>query len=316
MVFLVVGFSPVVANAARRPDITTRGVSFVTDNSATLNGSKESTGNDYEDFSIDIEDLNDNTIYYYRAVARNSEGTAYGRIFSFRTNLRYNNNYNYYNNYQNYYDQSYYPYYDQVNYSNYYNNQFATSPVVTTIGATGISSTGAQLSSLILDSGNNFNSSWFEWGTTPSLGIKTEVVLINTMPAGRHVHSLSGLAPNTTYYFRAVAENSYWRNNGATLSFRTNAGSVAQNTNITYIIEEPAVAPEPAPTTPTTEVKEDTTENKTATLSSLAANAFGAGSFFPTNIIGWLILVILALILILLMRHPQTADDRANKEHL
>ena len=47
----------------------------------------------------------------------------------------------------------------------------------------------------------------------------------------------------------------------------------------------------------------DTTTNNTNIFSSLGANVFGAGGFLPSNIFGWLLLIVLILILIFLARY-------------
>ncbi len=305
IVFLAVSFFPLTVNATNKLDVVTRSVSFISDNDATLNGSvdgnnastrvwfeygtsknmtkvtsKESIGDDYKEFSIDIENLRNNTMYYYRAVAKNSEGTDYGEILSFRTG--------------------------EVDDNYHYSDKYSSSLTATTVRATEVSANSAQINSLITDSGNSFISSWFEWGTTPRLGTKTEVMPVGATSSIRHAHTLSGLLPNTTYYFRAVAENTYWRNNGTPLSFTTSRGDTVQNRNINYIIEEPA---------PTTTIEIPTTSEpteikivppkKTESVSSLTANSLEAGSFLPRTIIGWVVLVVLVLLLIILVKNLQ-----------
>ncbi len=130
---------------------------------------------------------------------------------------------NYYNNYGNYND------YDtrSVTVVVRNQNQTANSLTATTTGATQISNTSAQLNSLIANSGNDSVNSWFEWGRTVNLGNKTATTAVGALPSVIHADTLSGLSPGTTYYFRAIAENSLWRNIGSVLSFTT---SGQQNT--------------------------------------------------------------------------------------
>lgn len=151
--------------------------------------------------------------------------------------------------------------YNYGNYNNYgtgsvtifVGNQAQTtnnSLTATTTEATQISQTSAQLNSVITNSGNDYTTnSWFEWGTTMNLGNKTATTPIGISPSIVQTNTISGLSPGTTYYFRAVAENSLWRNIGSILSFTT-TNNISQNTH-TIIIREPA---NNIPTTPTSRV--------------------------------------------------------------
>ena len=115
----------------------------------------------------------------------------------------------------------YQPYYPPVN-----NN----SLTVITTQATQISERSAQLNSLI-NSGSTYGynsptNAWFEWGTTINLGNKTTTTAVGSLPSVQHADTLTGLNPGTTYYFRAVAENSYQRSVGSILSFCTNGQKI------------------------------------------------------------------------------------------
>ena len=124
--------------------------------------------------------------------------------------------------------------------------QSNSSLVATTTGATQISNTSARLNSTISNPGNNGSvNSWFEWGRTINLGNKTSATPVGTLQSTTHADNISGLSPGTTYYFRAVAENSLWRNNGSILSFTTGG----QNT---VIIQEPVIVNNTKAKTPLT----------------------------------------------------------------
>ena len=62
---------------------------------------------------------------------------------------------------------------------------------------------------------------WFEWGTTSTLGFSTTRRSVGYISSADFGDSLIELNPNTYYYFRAVGENPYGRSYGAVFLFRT-----------------------------------------------------------------------------------------------
>ena len=98
--------------------------------------------------------------------------------------------------------------------------QQSTLTAVTT-NATRVLNTNAQLNSLISSSASSPINAWFEWGSTINLGNKTTVTAVGSLPSVIHADTLTGLNAGTTYYFRAVAENSTVRSVGSILSFTT-----------------------------------------------------------------------------------------------
>ena len=226
-------------------------------------------------FSSSVLGLNPNTTYSFRAVAQNSAGRVLGNTYSFTTNT-----------------------------SSYMNNDtnflFLTA---ITEPAGSITSRSVELNSLIYNEANEFSNTWFEWGTSPTnLNNKTTVMKADSFSSVRHKDTLTGLTPSTTYYFRAVAENFTRQSNGSVLSFTTTGSTVPTSTS------------KSTDSTPTT--KKQTTDNadSIAFLSSvLPANVLGAGSFFPTNIFGWLILIILVLIVIILSKNFYSKPEGKEK---
>ncbi len=106
-------------------------------------------------------------------------------------------------------------------------------PTVTTNSASSIASSSATLRGSINPKGGATNS-WFEWGLTTAydnttalqpLGSGNTAVSINQM--------ITGLAPNTTYHFRAVGENSAGITYGTDRTFNTLA-------NPPIVVTEPA----------------------------------------------------------------------------
>ncbi len=137
--------------------------------------------------------LSADTVYYYCAIAQNSEGTAFGAVMSFRT---------------------------------------ATGPEVTTLAVTAPSATGATLEGLATSNGGA-TLAWFRYYTTNPgtctdiFGIRapttagTGTSLLATAEDAPFARGISGLLPGTTYYYCAIASNTYDFAYGAVMSFTT-----------------------------------------------------------------------------------------------
>lgn len=138
-----------------------------------------------------ISGLSPNTTYHFRAVAQNSAGINYGLDMSFTMP-----------------------------------SPTVNPPTVTTDAATSIASSSAYLNMTVNPNGSP-TTAWFEWGTTTSYGNITSYVLngySGTSPVSGP-YPLSGLSPNTTYHFRAVAQNSTGTSYGNDRTFTTSPGA-------------------------------------------------------------------------------------------
>ncbi len=214
----------------------------------------------YANYSANVANLSPNTTYYFRAVAQNPQGVIYGNTSSFRTNFAVVTNTD--NN----------------------NESYPSTPSIITNPATSVGSRSAKLNSLIVSAPNN-STTWFEWGTNPTLGEMTPAISLGSLSSAKHISTITGLAPGVTYYFRAAMQNGISRINGATLSFATN--NVVSASNVTE---------------KNTDNGADTSAAQ-STDSLLAANALGATSFLPVNLFSWTILVIFILILLIISKH-------------
>lgn len=142
--------------------------------------------------SMNQNSLDPNTTYYYRIVASNSYGLAYGAVKSFKTNE---------------------------------SNLVATAPQATTRSAVGITTVGATLRGTI-DPNNVETRYWFEYSTDPSFGSTvTQSTYAISAGAGNVASEVSigitGLQSKETYYYRIVSENSKGIDRGERMSFRT-----------------------------------------------------------------------------------------------
>lgn len=112
------------------------------------------------------------------------------------------------------------------------------APNTTTSAATGIGFSFAQLNGAVNPNGAA-TTYWFEYGTSPSYGSSTTPTSAGSGASPVNIEaSLSLLNSSATYYFRAVAQNSYDTSYGSQLSFSTTAATLptlatASTTNIT-----------------------------------------------------------------------------------
>ena len=91
---------------------------------------------------------------------------------------------------------------------------------VSSLGSSFINSQVATVSGAWSNNGGVVGT-WFEYGTSQGALSQRSVGLQQNTLSGSWSEQLSGLNPNTTYYYRAVTENTYGRNYGAIRSFRT-----------------------------------------------------------------------------------------------
>ncbi len=166
------------------------------------------SGNSFVSFSNSVTGLDANTDYFYRAVAKNSNGTVRGDIRSFSTMS-----------------------------GAVVAAVAADRPSVRILGATGITSSGATCRGEVNPNGNQTDA-WFEWGSTTSLGNRTSAVSVGSGSSFVSISSiLSGLHSNTPYYCKLVAENSAGRSISDVESFRTNTlVSVTPPSVITQVV--------------------------------------------------------------------------------
>lgn len=183
-------------------------------NSSSMNNQtpRYNQGSTAGSFSASLSGLSQNTTYSFRAVAQNAQGTIYGNIVSFTLgNSCYNNG--------------------------WYGNCGTGTLTVNTRNAD-TSGTFASLNGYADPNGSGEAVHWFEWGTNSSLGQTTPFVSQGSL-ASSFSTSITGLYPNTTYYYRAAARSSAGTVYGSVLSFTTimqspdyNSGTVPTATTL------------------------------------------------------------------------------------
>ena len=180
-------------SATLRGDVDTNGLPTVRwfewseddddlDETIYVTGNSSSSGT----FSRTLNGLDEDTEYFYRACASNSEGEDCGETLDFDT--------------------------DDENGNGNLN--------ATTLSATGITSTSATLRGEVENDTNENADVFFKWGYSTSLPYTRDAGDINEGDTDTFSETLTGLTPNTIYYFRIVAQDGD-EDSGSILSFQT-----------------------------------------------------------------------------------------------
>jgi uncharacterized protein (TIGR02145 family) len=165
--------------------VTARGVCWTINQTPTTDDNKTDNGKGTGSFTSHITGLTPDTIYCFRAYATNSAGTGYGNIVAITTPSSH------------------------------------TVPVVITSPADIVTESSASCSGEITsDGGEDIITSGICWstGATPTIDDDKTTDGANT---GSFTSLITGLTPDTKYYFRAYATNSIGTGYGNILSFNT-----------------------------------------------------------------------------------------------
>ena len=167
-------------------DVTARGVCWGTDSNPDIDGDHTSEGTGTGSFSSTMTNLTSGTTYYVRAYATTAQATSYGDEMTFTT--------------------------------------LSGIPEVITSEVTGITATTATGGGTVTtDGGLTVTARGVCWGTNHNPTLSDSHTTDGT-GTGSFSSALESLNPNTTYYVRAYASNSYVTIYGSEVSFTTEAG--------------------------------------------------------------------------------------------
>ena len=165
-------------------EVTARGVCWGTTTKPVIAGSKTSDGKGTGTFTSSITGLTANTMYYVRAYATNSEGTAYGNEVSFTTSP-------------------------------------VVGATLTTATVTALTSTTATSGgNITADGGSAITARGVCWATTAN-PTTTNSKTTDGTGTGIFSSNMTGLTPGTQYHVRAYATNTSGTAYGNDLPFTT-----------------------------------------------------------------------------------------------
>lgn len=189
-------------------NVTERGVCYSTSQHPTINNQHTSDGNGTGTFTSSLIGLEENTTYYVRAYATNSEGTSYGAQKAFTTTHE------------------------------------IVVPIVTTNNVTNITTTSATSGGNVTSAGyGTVSSRGVCWSTSQNPTINNPHTS-DGVGTGTYTSEITLLNENTTYYIRAYATNEAGTAYGEQLSFTTEQGITLPTvitTSITNISASTAV---------------------------------------------------------------------------
>lgn len=166
-------------------EIIAKGVCWNTSANPTISNSKTNDGTGVNNFTSSIINLQPNTLYYVRAYATNSVGTAYGNQISFTT------------------------------------NQELFLPVLTTTPISLITKNSAVSGGEISFDGNtSIINKGICWNTSTNPTIENNKTSDGT-GINSFISNITNLQPNTLYYVRAYATNNVGTSYGNEFAFRT-----------------------------------------------------------------------------------------------
>ncbi len=118
-----------------------------------------------------------------------------------------------------------------------------TQPQAITTVASAVTQNSARLNGIAVPNSTYSTTAWFEWGTSGSLGSRTNAQSVNTNSSTYYSSPISGLVSGGAYYYRAVVQNQNGTAYGDVVRFQTTQISVVTPPRvITQIVRVPTTS--------------------------------------------------------------------------
>ncbi len=118
-----------------------------------------------------------------------------------------------------------------------------TQPQAITTVASAITQNSARLNGIAFPNSTYSTTAWFEWGTSGSLGSRTNAQSVNTNSSTYYSSPISGLVSGGVYFYRAVVQNQNGTVYGDIVRFQTTQVSVVTPPRvITQIVRVPTTS--------------------------------------------------------------------------
>ncbi len=192
-------------------------------------------------------------------------------------------------------------------------------PEVATFSASAVTTSSATLEGSVNVWGEA-GEFWFEYGKDQN-NFTLQSSSEKTYSSADAVESktLTDLSPNTTYYFRVVADNSFGQVKGAVKSFTTLPAKTTVAT-ATVTPTPPATNSGSTATTPKSTTSASSTSTSTSNANSQTASAASAvtagNGFLPDTFGGWLLVLVFIALIVVVARYIYVMREKEREEQM
>ncbi|MEY2671826.1 MAG: hypothetical protein RL687_243 [Candidatus Parcubacteria bacterium] len=190
-----------------------------------------------------------------------------------------------------------------------------TDSSVRTNAPTSVSRTSGTMNGTISNPNNYSLNGYYEYGTSVSLGSRTNSKTLGNSSTMNFSETLTGLSEGTLYYYRAVSEGTNGTQRGLIEVFGTTSPTVVKNQNTVIqtvakrykTIYVPTIVEDTSPIVDEVPVIQPVQNN-------LGANAFWGAMWLQYGPYFWLLIIIIILLIIILARtYKKTNTDTNTK---